>query len=243
MLCKKLACVLSLTAAFAFVACDDESSALAPRTDGDDTQLSSDSKGNDKSSESKVEETSSESKDDGKSSESKDNATSSSSIGGGSIDIDDFKCDDEGAQKTETYLGQEIVLVCEKGYWTYDEEAMEELESCDTEGATMSTEILGMPVYYVCTDGAWEVDSAATSKCDKEGDEMEIDMGGIVMKATCIDGTWVPDEEAMDDQFKCTEAEEGTTKEMMGMPFVCTDGEWTPDFGDIDFGGGDVTLD
>ena len=234
MLCKKLACILSLTAAFAFVACDDESSPTFTNGGDDETQLSSDSKDNDKSSESKGNE---------KSSDSKGDEVSSSSIGGKiDIDINDLKCDEEGATKTETYMGQEMPFVCEKGYWVLDEDSYEEMMSCDEEGARDTLEVMGMKVINVCVDGEWEVDSAATSKCDKEGDEMEIDMGGIVMKATCIDGTWVPDEEAMDDQFKCTEAEEGTTKEIFGMPMVCKDGEWEFDMGDIDIDWGADTL-
>ena len=233
MLCKKLACILSLTAAFAFVACDDESSPTFTKGGDDETQLSSDSKDNDKSSESKGAE----------STDSNGDEVSSSSIGGKiDIDINDLKCDEEGATKTETYMGQEMPFVCEAGYWVLDEDSYEEMMSCDEEGARDTLEVMGMKVINVCVDGEWEVDSAATSKCDKEGDEMEIDMGGIVMKATCVDGTWVPDEEAMDDQFKCTEAEEGTTKEIFGMPMVCKDGEWEFDMGDIDIGWGVDTL-
>ena len=106
MLCKKLACILSLTAAFAFVACDDESSPTFTNGGDDETQLSSDSKDNDKSSESKGNE---------KSSDSKGDEVSSSSIGGKiDIDINDLKCDEEGATKTETYMGQEMPFVCER---------------------------------------------------------------------------------------------------------------------------------
>ncbi len=125
-----------------------------------------------------------------------------------------------------------------------DEEAMDEMYTCDEEGATKTDTVTmgnnSMQVAYVCVDGEWEVDSAATAKCDKEGDEMEIDFGGMVMKATCVNGTWVPDEGAMEEQFVCTAEEEGKTKEIMGMPFVCTDGEYMPD---MDFDFGDLPVD
>ena len=152
--------------------------------------------------------------------------------------------DEEGAKKTESYMGQEIPLVCEEGFWMPDEEAMDEMYTCDEEGATKTDTVTmgnnSMQVAYVCVDGEWEVDSAATAKCDKEGDEMEIDFGGMVMKATCVNGTWVPDEGAMEEQFVCTAEEEGKTKEIMGMPFVCTDGEYMPD---MDFDFGDLPVD
>lgn len=231
MVCKKIACALSLAAAFAFVACDDESTSFSPKTEGDEQELSSDSKDVDGSSESKD-----VNGDDGK-------AVSSSSVAGG-FDVDEMKCDEEGAKKTESYMGQEIPLVCEEGFWMPDEEAMDEMYTCDEEGATKTDTITmgnnSMQVAYVCVDGEWEVDSAATAKCDKEGDEMEVDFGGMVMKATCVNGTWVPDEGAMEEQFVCTAEEEGKTKEIMGMPFVCTDGEYMPD---MDFDFGDLPVD
>ena len=139
-------------------------------------------------------------------------------------------------------MGQEMPFVCEEGNWVLDEDSYEEMMSCDEEGARDTVDMMGMKIINICVNGEWEVDSAATSKCDKEGDEMEIDMGGIVMKATCIEGTWVANEEAMDDQFKCTEEEEGTTKEIFGMPMVCTDGEWEFDMGDINIDWGADTL-
>ena len=63
MVCKKIACALSLAAAFAFVACDDESTSFSPKTEGDEQELSSDSKDVDGSSDSKDVDGSSESKD------------------------------------------------------------------------------------------------------------------------------------------------------------------------------------
>ena len=100
MLCKKLACILSLTAAFAFVACDDESSPTFTNGGDDETQLSSDSKDNDKSSESKGNE---------KSSDSKGDEVSSSSIGGKiDIDINDLTCDVYGPGNALCLRGRQL---------------------------------------------------------------------------------------------------------------------------------------
>ena len=67
-------------------------------------------------------------------------------------------------------------------------------------------------------------------KCDTEGETKEVDVGGLGVKvlATCTKGVWVPDEEAM-EQFKCSAEEEGQTKKIGELPFICEDGEWIAD--------------
>ena len=136
------------------------------------------------------------------------------------LDLGDLgtTCDKAGATKEGNVGGMNVTLVCEEGYWTVDEEAMEEMFSCtaEEEGSKKQMEVGGTTVDMICEDGEWTADYSCTA--EEEGQTKTMEVMGLSMDLVCHDGEWVSDNSC---------SEEGATKEMMGMPMVCEGGEWT----------------
>ena len=106
-------------------------------------------------------------------------------------------CENEGETKTEsTFLGIDIPMICQDGYWQEDEETIETLTYCETEGATKDTLIANKTITLTCEENEWTMsdeDAEEMMKCDNEGEKQSLQG----MPLICKEGKWDVDLEAM----------------------------------------------
>ena len=192
---KKLAMVLSVTAALCYMGCEDSTSVSVDDDENDQPVLSSESKD--------------ATGDNITSSESKDNtggqeqAVSSSSVkeDNGAAAASSSDAAPASSAGTAPASSADVGPVAGPGAVVYDTSfafdstAFADMMKCDEEGATQN--MMGAAV-LVCTDGQWVYDSTATAaanKCDEEGATKTESMGmgdafSMDMTYICKDGQW-----------------------------------------------------
>ena len=199
---KKLAMVLSVTAALCYMGCEDSTSVSVDDDENDQPVLSSESKD--------------ATGDNITSSESKDNtggqeqAVSSSSVkeDNGAAAASSSDAAPASSAGTAPASSADVGPVAGPGAVVYDTSfafdstAFADMMKCDEEGATQN--MMGAAV-LVCRNGQWEYDSTATAeanKCDEEGATKTEDMMGMMeMTYVCKDGQWTIDMSSFGSMF------------------------------------------